>query len=385
MKILYENFGGYSGALSGYIYLLRALVQEYPEDEYLIHCVRGSGLDKLKDLPNVQILYMNEFVSKEFMRFYHNQWNINNIVRRYRPDLILSTNIGPYIRTGIPQVLHLMNAFQWCDLSKIKYHPQGKLFIFAMRLFFRRSLRKCDVAVVESPLVRDEVGKIRGAPSRIEVIPKAVENEYDLLPQALPETVSRFFNDKLGKEFFTFLYVATYSPHKNFKILISAIQILKDRGVKARLALSLTKDDLAKYFGQQATDLVASGHLLPLGWVHKEYLYNLYHSCSACVMPSLLECLSGAYLESMNWGKAQICSDLPFARDTCGSASIYADPENHRDWADKMLKLMEDRPLRDMLVQEGYKRIKQFPATWVDVAKKAHSVFESMMSHGNAY
>ncbi len=213
------------------------------------------------------------------------------------------------------------------------------------------------------------------------MIPKTVENEYDLHPQPLPETMNRFFNDKPGNDFFTFLYVATYTPHKNIKTLIPAIQILKDRGVKARLALSLTKDELAKYFGQQAADLTASGHILPLGWVNKEYLHSLYQACSACVMPSLLECLSGSYLEAMNWGKPQICSDLPFARDTCGPASIYADPENSRDWADKMQKLMEDRELRETLVQEGHKRINLFSATWVEAAKKAHSLFESLASH----
>ncbi len=152
--------------MSGYVYFLRALALEYPEDEYLIHCMRGSGLDKLANLPNVQILYIKEFAGKEFMRFYNNQWNIKKIVRQYRPDLILSTNIGPYIRTGVPQVLHLMNAFQWCDLPITKYHPKSKLSILTLRYFFRRSLCKCDAAIVESPLVRDEVGRIPGRPAK---------------------------------------------------------------------------------------------------------------------------------------------------------------------------------------------------------------------------
>jgi glycosyltransferase involved in cell wall biosynthesis len=244
-------------------------------------------------------------------------------------------------------------------------------------------LRRSDAAVVETPWVEDGVRRIPFAPRRIEVIPKAVECDRDLKRLPLPENMRVLFDGKLGKDAFTFLYVATNCPHKNFGVLISAMQMLKQRGENIRLALSLTEEDLRAMADLQANDLVSSGHILPLGWVRKEHLRDVYDNCSACVMPSLIECLSSSYLEAMQWGKPQICSDLPFAHDTCGSASAYADPNDPQDWAEKMLALKNDRISKTALVEEGWKRISQFPQTWLDVAKKFHRLFEDVLAEWN--
>jgi glycosyltransferase involved in cell wall biosynthesis len=285
------------------------------------------------------------------------------------------------VHTGIVQVLHVLNAFQWHEPSIIRFHPRHAFHVHAMRLLFRRSLRRCDAAVVETPWVAEGVRQIPLAPSRIVVIPKAVEDETDIQHKQIPQRMRGLFDGKLGRGAFTFLYVATNLPHKNIATLISAIEILRDRGEKIRLVLSVSEKDLRSIDSVQAADLVKCGYILPVGWVEKDFLRDLYDNSTACVMPSFLECLSSSYLEAMQWGKPQICSDMPFAHETCGSASVYADPNDPRDWADKMASLAHDPLLQSSLAEKGHWQIKQFPQSWSDVASRFHQLFEGLLSN----
>jgi glycosyltransferase involved in cell wall biosynthesis len=174
----------------------------------------------------------------------------------------------------------------------------------------------------------------------------------------------------LGRDTFTFLYVATGEPHKNHKTLLLAMELLRRSGARVRLALSLSEHELLRLGGSSARDLIRSGYVLPLGWVPKEHLRALYDACGACVMPSVLESLSSAHLEAMHWGKPQVCADLPYARDLCGEAASYAAAEDPSQWAAKMQTIVQDEPLRVGLIKAGYERMKDYPATWKEVAQR---------------
>ncbi len=129
--------------------------------------------------------------------------------------------------------------------------------------------------------------------------------------------------------------------------------------------------------------LIESGHLLPLGWINKEQLLAVYEACDACVMPSKSEQLSSAHLEAMHWRKPQISADLPYAHDLCGDATLYADPDDPADWAAKMQTLMENPERRDRLVAAGLDRMKSFPKTWKEVARRVRTFLAEVANQGH--
>jgi glycosyltransferase involved in cell wall biosynthesis len=380
MRVLYQDLAKGSGAQASYKMLLHAMATEFPNDQYIIVCAKDSLLWSLSTLANIQVIRFGHGILAEWRRFCLEVFGIGRIARKHEADVIWTSNVGPYVRTGVPQVLMVLNPFQVHPWTVACYHPRSRLTLAALRLFFRRSLRCCDAVQVEMPFMGEYVRLISGAPRWIAAIPKSVESSQDCEQQPLPMEIRQQYDGGLGRSAFTFLFVATCSPHKNQTTVVAAMEILRSRGVKARLALSATEEQLRRHCNpDQVSSLIGSGHILPLGWVDKNELLAVYNASDACVLPSHLEQLSSAHLEAMHWSKPQVSADLPYARDICGDATLYADPDDPADWAVKMLMLMENPELRDRLVAAGIGRMKAFPRSWQEVARRERDFLASVV------
>ena len=381
MRILLQELTGKSGGQASYKMLFESMAKEFPNDQFTIVCRKDSFHWSLGNLPNVQVIPFYSGFPREWHRFRMEMFDIKNIARKQKADVIWTGNLGPYIRTGIPQVLVMLNFFQIHPLSVAQYHPRSLLYLIILRWFFRRSLRCSDAIQVEMSFVSEYISCISGAPQWIEVIPKAVESSQDFDPQPLSIEFKRILDNNSGRSLFTFIFVATCLPHKNHKTVVAAIEILRNRGIAARLAVSATEEQLKRSCNaEQVLSLIKSGHLLPLGWINKEQLAAIYDASDACVMPSHLEQLSSANLEAMHWKKPQISADLTFAHDLCGDASLYANPNDPNDWADKMQTLLENPELRDQLTENGFSRMKAFPQSWQEVARRERAFLAEVVS-----
>jgi glycosyltransferase involved in cell wall biosynthesis len=290
-------------------------------------------------------------------------------------------NIGPYVHSGVPQVLSLHNAYQVYPFEYTRYHPKNRIRVSALRWFFRRSLAASDGVIVQTNLMRDYLLRFRRAPRQVVVIPKAVESERDAPALRLPDEIIDVLQNGPGRGWPTFLYAATAEPHKDHKTVGNAVEILRRRGRNVRLVLTVDTSGVIAAAGADSKSLVESGHIGPLGWVRKEHLKSLYQACDFCVMPSLLESLSSAYLEAMKWSRPQICSDLPFSRDICGCAAIYARPGDPQDWANQMERLLDDTELQRRLIALGQQRMKSWPESWVEVARNVSSFLAQVAGH----
>ena len=371
MKVLLHhiNAGGYLMHLK---FLVQALAKEYPEDTYYVLCMESSELTTLGEIPNVRIIALKKQLHLEWTRFRMALGGVARIAREHQVDLIWSINIGLYRRSGIPQLLSLRNAYQVYPWKVARYHPDSQFRTAMLRLFFRRSLCVSDAVVTQTPLMAKCVSAISQAPSLVFVVPKAVETTAEVTFEPLPPPVSCLLEGGLGSSAFTFFYAAACDPHKNHLTLISCLEILRREGVRTRVGVTVSRDELLAKLGPGVRDLINSGYLLPFGSISKQHLRPLYQRCDACLMPSLLESLSSAHLEAMQWGKPQIVADLPYAHDLCGEAAVYAQPEDPADWAERIRQLMADSELRERLVRAGRHQMESYPKSWRENARQFH-------------
>ncbi|NTW73064.1 MAG: glycosyltransferase family 4 protein [Eubacteriaceae bacterium] len=379
MNILYQYFSGGGGALSNFIQLLTALSIKYPDDKYYILCSESSQLQSLKKLNNVKIISYGGRFPKEVSRLILGWYDLIRIAKKNKVDILWSLNLGAYTKSNIPQILSVNNPHQVYPWEVTKYHPDNGLTVAAMRWFFRKSLKASDAVIVQTGIMEQYIKKIKYSPHELYIVPKSVENMNDFDFERIPDDIKKIIKSGLGKNAYTFLYVSTYSPHKNHKTLIDVIQLLSNRGIKVRLILTLTVVELEKYYGKKVKNLIDDGYIIPVGWIQKKYLFSLYDNCDACLMPSVLESLSSAHLEAMRWGKPQIVADLPYSRDLCGNAAIYVSAENPDAWVNKISELMSDSELRSRLINNGFEQIKKFPETWKDMAGMVHDIFEQII------
>ena len=379
MKILFYYYMGGGGALSNVILLLKTLAENHPEDTIEIVTSPSVVWGVLEQQANIRIHRLRWTGWKEVDRLLLGWWFIPRMVRQIRPDILWSLNFGSYRRVSVPSVLSVHNSHQVYPLGATRSHPGKRSHVLAIRWFFRRSLRVVDGVVVQTPLMGSYVRKIRGAPARLVVAPKAVENASDVPPASLDPKLAKLLDNGVGQQqAFTFLYVATWIPHKNHKILVQALATLAQQNVKARLVLTVSTEQLLSLRLPETAALIDKGLLLPVGWVGKTQLRAIYAACDACVMPSMMESLSSAHIEAMQWARPQIVSELPYARDLCAEAALYADPANPKEWVKQMLLMINDPALRRRLVTAGQVEMQKFPRSWQAAADIIHCLFETL-------
>ena len=384
MKILFYYYMGGGGGFSNIILLLRTLARLHPEDDIEIITSPLAPFDELlQDMPNIRIRRFRMTGLKEIDRLLLGVCYLPKIARETKADILWSMNLGPYVKTtGLPLVLSMNNHYQVCPWEATRYHPGNLLHVALLRWFFRHSLRISDAVVVQTHLMGDYIRRIRGA-SRVCVAPKSVEQAIDVHPEPLPPFLLSALERGLGRGTFTFLYVSTYTPHKNHVTLIKVFTELARRDVRVRVILTVKPEEILNIDRQETVDLIKSGYIVPVGWVEKPYLKSLYEACDACLMPSVLESLSSTHLEAMKWELPQIVADNVYAHEICGPNALYVREDDARAWVEQIERLMGDESLRHELIHAGHEQMKRFPASWDEASETVHRILKLIKQNPN--
>jgi glycosyltransferase involved in cell wall biosynthesis len=379
MHILFRHLDpGQSGAVSSMVKMLEAYCLRFPQDHLTVMCAAASPLADLARLPNCDAALIGQKVPREAHLLGVADLVVRHLHRRRHVDIFWSVNMGLYFPGGPKQIMTLNNAYQVYPVDPAVPHPGSPLRVWMMRALFRRSLRLSAAAIVQTNLMRSLVQTIPGCPELVAVVPKAVvdagsDTHADPSPRIAGLLAQAADSAKL-------VYVATAFPHKNHKVLASVMHEFRRRGVPITLVLTISAEQWVQVAGSEAASLVESGHVTPLGWVDKDELQGLYQACDVSVMPSLLESLSSAHIEAMQWQCPQVTSDLPYAHDLCHEAALYAAPHDPAAWCSQIERLLGDSALRQQLVLGGGERVKHFPPNWTAMAEALRSVFEAVIA-----
>ena len=377
LRILYRHLDpGQSGAVSSFVKMIEGYCERFPDDDLTVMCTERSPLAKLGRLSNCHVEIVGKKVPREAYLLGAGDiavWRLNRI-RRF--DVFWTVNVGLYTRGQVPQVLMVNNSHQVYPSESSVPHPSIKLRLLLLRQCFRRSLRLSSGVIVQTPLMKQCVRQIRGCPTRVVVLPKAVVAENNSSEHVLSMRVMQHVSK--ANAIPKLLFVATAVPHKNHKILAQMMKSFRQKDSAVRLFVTITRDEWQSLAGNSAVDLVESEHVIPLGWVDKDELGALYEACDACVMPSLLESLSSAHLEAMHWKIPQVVADLPYAHDLCGNSALYADPHDGAAWCRQVERLLGDTSLREQLVKNGAVRLSMVPRSWGEMAVGIREVLSAV-------
>lgn len=170
------------------------------------------------------------------------------------------------------------------------------------------------------------------------------------------------------------LYVGSLNPRKNFQGVIKAFQKISS---KIPHELRIVGGEF-KIF--KKVNLINSDRVRFLGYVDDDTLVELYSNCSLFVFPSFYEAFGFPVLEAMACGAPVITSNLSSLPEIADGAAVLVNPYDINELANAMLRVLEDRDLRDSLIRKGYERAQLF--SWNKTAKGILSVFEEVLSKG---
>jgi glycosyltransferase involved in cell wall biosynthesis len=305
-----------------------------------------------------------------------------------------------YIPIGLPcsvwkhpvDLLHATFTFApWCPPKRIVFtvhdvtataHPEYFKPLAGMRVrwLLERGLERATRILVPTETTRKELLEYYPATDeqRIRVIPYGVRQEFPQ-PASSVEEVGEWARS-LSPHFI--LYVGRFHVRKNLEQLINAFARVNER-FKGDVQLLLVGRDF--WNRSRIMEAIAARGLekriLCPGHVPDSALEWLYRRASIFAYPSLHEGFGFPPLEAMARGVPVLASNLSCMPEVLGDAAMLVDPFDPEAIAAGLVRLLEDRELREDLVRKGKDRAKQF--TWERTARETLNVYREVLETEN--
>jgi hypothetical protein len=143
------------------------------------------------------------------------------------------------------------------------------------------------------------------------------------------------------------LYVGNSSRYKNLECLLSALPEIRRRAPGATLFLTCPADH----------PLCKSTGAIGLGYLGGSALKSAYQLATILVTPSLVESGNLILTEAMAMGTPIVAANRAYARDLCGDAAVYFNPDRPTELATAISDLLEDDEKRRDLVRRGLEAV----------------------------
>ncbi len=283
---------------------------------------------------------------------------LRSLIKKIRPQVILSPNHEAIFRPPAPQVvvIHDLIAYFYPDLL-----PGQGLYYRKVLSGLLRSHAERIIAVSES--TRDDLIREYGV-SEDKVIAvhsgTGVELGFEEPGFPLPP---RYI-----------LYVGSFLPYKNIRILLEAFSLLSPSDLRLIIAGPITGKNrrLSAELSDRILSMGLSDRVATVGYVPSSQLGTLYGRAQLLVLPSLYEGFGFPPLEAMRCGTPVAVSRIPALVETVGDAGLYFDPRSPHDMARVIERALSDRQLREEMVEKGRQRAKAF--SWERTAERIYDV-----------
>lgn len=292
--------------------------------------LESSFIDEMKGSP-VSIVAQgrraNRFIAEQLACFQFSS----------RADAILFPNYftPPIIPARLGRVVTVIHDLQYLRFAELTPAARLRWLQLTHRLTFARA----DTVVVISEFVRDEVRKFYGdrAAEKVVVIPNPISWMRFREDNSAPHRRSPYI-----------LSVAAHYPHKNLRVLIEALSVIR-RSIDVRLVLVgqlpaglLGVKDRTQDPNDLVRELGLTAHVDITGYIDDLTLGEYYRNARLFAFPSLYEGFGMPAVEAMGLGVPTVttrCGSLP---EVTLGAAIYVDrPTDAQDWASAMLAVLE--------------------------------------------
>jgi glycosyltransferase involved in cell wall biosynthesis len=175
------------------------------------------------------------------------------------------------------------------------------------------------------------------------------------------------------------LAVGSMEPRKNYDALFSAIDLYWERSrrpcaVWIAAAAAGWKNEETK---ARAGALAEKGRIRLLGYTDEQRLAALYRDSLGLIFPTWYEGFGLPVLEAMQSGCPVICSDRTSLPEVGGDAPLYIDPGEPQSICDAMIRLEEDKVLRERCRAAGLKRAQEF--SWTRTARATLDFYRKVL------
>ncbi|MDA3815350.1 MAG: glycosyltransferase family 1 protein, partial [Patescibacteria group bacterium] len=168
-------------------------------------------------------------------------------------------------------------------------------------------------------------------------------------------------NEKKSKFNEFILFIGRIEQRKNIIGMIELFEILKKKyNYKGRLLLAGKYGHGSDQIRKRIARSDFQKEIVCLGYIRDEQKWELLHSASVFLFPSLCEGFGIPILEAQSCGLPVITSNYGPMNEVVKDDNILVDPLDFEAMAKKVNKILTDKNFREEIIEKGKENIKRF-------------------------
>jgi glycosyltransferase involved in cell wall biosynthesis len=368
-KRAFQNFTGLGNYSRD---LIKNIIGNFDENEYWLYApkILSHPVTKsLEGLKNVHFISPQSSIDKTFKSL----WRSVNLEKELKKDDIeifhgLSNEIP--IRKNSSNVKYVVTIH---DLI-FKRFPRNYKAI-DRRIYntkFKYACKKADKIIAISQQTKQDIIDFYGIqPSKIEVI---YQTCHDNFKKSYTEEIKQHIREKFELPEKYILNVGTIETRKNLNAIIQALPLMKNDIPLVVVGRSTRYMNFLKV--QMMKLKIEPNKILFLKNVSIEELPSIYQMASVFVYPSFFEGFGIPIIEALYSGTPVITSNGSCFPEAGGPDSIYVNPENFQEIADKIDIVISDDNLSNEMSLKGKLYAQKFDS--LKLAQQVMSVYNQL-------
>ena len=264
-------------------------------------------------------------------------------VRALRPDVFISL-VG--VGLGKPaafKAVMVQQSLPFCTEALARYDAATRVRMAVIRSLTGASCRNADMVFAQTPTMAQWISDgYRVSPERISVVLPWVDCIG--LGEEQHGSVAHMADTPADRRL---LYVGDTGSHKNLECIVNAMPGIRRRIPGATAFLTCSPNH----------PICRNEGIVGLGYLGGESLKAAYQMATAFVTPSLVESGNLVLVEAMTLGTPVLAADRPYARDLCGDAAVYFDPNQPAALAATAIELLQNLGQRQERARQGFKAV----------------------------
>lgn len=363
-----------SDQLEGYSYFLKEMFQRitkaHPEHRFIFISDRPYDQQYIFS-SNITPVIAGPAARYPLLWKFWFDYKVPQLLRKYKADVFVSADGICSLHTGTPQCLVVQ------DLAFLHYPSfYKKSHTRYYKKYTPKFLDRAKVVVTVSAYTKKDIlANYAIDAGKIGIVPKGVREIFQVQSPEIKEAIREKYTG--GREYF--VYTGAIHPRKNLVKLLKAFSVFKKRqqsNMKLVLAGRLARN--YALFAENLKSYRYRDDVVMTGFLEDEELAKLTGAAYVMVYPSLFEGFGLPVIEAMRSGVAVITSTGSAMEEIASGAALLADPTNHLEIADQMMRLYKDENLRNELIQKGMKVAEKY-----SLDRSAALLWEMIIKSGN--
>lgn len=397
MRVLINAATAYMGGALNYITQLTKEISQHKESHRFLILAPPKTYERLEQtlaqssglgVSNIELRKVSQQGGGPLKSLGNNLRLVPQVAKEWRADILLSsTGFGTW-NSPCPEVLLVRNAAYFCphyQKNSLRKGYKGGLALYPRRWLSLVSILRATTILFPSDSIREEVKQFLSLKrKKTHVIHYGFDHSWAQQEAETPPIVEKIQQWK-EEGYHILLHVSSYAVHKNVEVILEALPLLRQKGMKLKWVTTLSRDktgDKASYdtFIQRVNELGLQDVLETSGYLRHEQLASLYRSADVFVFPSFTESFGQPLVEAMGTGLPVVASDRPVHRELGGEAFRYFDTFSPTHCASVLEDVLQNPETLERMRELSYLRGQSF--SWERYARELVAFLEEECDRG---